>query len=339
MKAAVLTQVGKPLEIQEVPDPTPGAGEVVVKVRSSGICGSDLHWSAIPPGLPAGTVMGHEFAGEVVELGAGVGDALALGDRICSVPFIGCGRCGPCLSGDVTACAATAPIGLGVNGGAYAEYLRVGVNEALRLPGSVSDRRGALVEPLAVGLHAVKKARLAPGARALVVGAGPIGLATALWARFFGAGSVVVSEKAAARRDLSARFGATEVIDPGREEAGPRFASLAGGPPDVVFECVGVPGLIQECVGLVRPRGQVVVVGVCMQPDTILPGVAVMKEVAIQFVVAYEKQDFDFTLAMLDRGRIASEEMVTDVVGFDGFSAAFEALKQPSTQCKVMLEP
>lgn len=339
MKAAVLTQIGKPLEIQDLPEPAPGPGEMLVKVRSSGICGSDLHWASIPPGLPAGTVMGHEFSGEVVALGPEAGDRFAVGERICSVPFIGCGRCAACLSGDVTTCDASAPIGLGVNGGAYAEYLRVGVNEALRLPEDVSDRKGALVEPLAVGLHAVKKARLAPGARSLVIGAGPIGLATALWARFFGAAAVVVSEKAAARRDLSARFGATEVIDPGAEEAGPRFAELAGGPPDVVFECVGVPGLIQECVGLVRPRGLVVVVGVCMQPDTILPGVAVMKEVGVQFVVAYEKQDFDFTLAMLDARRIASEEMVTDVVGFDRFSQAFEALKQPSTQCKVILEP
>ncbi|MGH0030558.1 MAG: zinc-binding dehydrogenase, partial [Myxococcota bacterium] len=212
-------------------------------------------------------------------------------------------------------------------------------SDLLRLPGSVSDRKGALVEPLAVGLHAVKKAALAPGARVLVVGAGPIGLATALWARFFGAGAVVVSEMAASRRDLSERFGATGVVDPAGEEVGARFAALAGGAPDVVFECVGVPGLIQECVGLVRPRGQVVVVGVCMQPDTILPGVAVMKEVALQFVVAYEKQDFDFTLRMLDQGRIASEEMVTDVVGFDRFSQAFEELKQPTTQCKVLLEP
>jgi (R,R)-butanediol dehydrogenase/meso-butanediol dehydrogenase/diacetyl reductase len=339
MRAAVLTQTGKPLEIQEVPDPTPGPGELVVRVRSSGICGSDLHWSSIPPGLPAGTVMGHEFSGEVVALGRGTGGAFAEGDRICAVPFIGCARCAACLAGDVFACEGGTPIGLGVHAGAYAEYVRVGVNEALRLPGLVSDRMGALVEPLAVGLHAWQRAELAPGARVLIVGAGPIGLGTALWARFFGARAVVVSERSPARRDLSARFGATDVIDPAREEVAPRFAASAGAPPDAVFECVGVPGLIQECVGWVRPRGRIVVVGVCMQPDTLLPAVAVMKEVSMQFVVAYEKRDFAFTLALLDQGRIASEEMVTDVVDLDAFSAAFEALKTPSSQCKVMLEP
>jgi (R,R)-butanediol dehydrogenase/meso-butanediol dehydrogenase/diacetyl reductase len=339
MKAAVLSQVGKPLEIQEVPDPEPGPGQMLLKVHSCGICGSDLHWSAIPPGPPAGTVMGHEFSGEVVELGRDAGSAFALGDRVCAIPFIGCARCAACLAGDPAGCAAGAPIGLGAHPGAYAEYVCVGVNEALRLPESVSDRRGALVEPLAVGLHAWKKAALPAGARVLVIGAGPIGLATLLWARFFGARAVVVSERAAARRELAARFGATHRIDPGREEVGPRFEALTGAPPDAVFECVGVPGLVQECIGLVRPRGRIVVVGVCMQPDTFMPAIGVMKELSLQFVVAYEKRDFDFTLSMLDQGRIASEEMVTDVVGFDGFSAAFEALKQPGSQCKVMLEP
>ena len=338
MRAAVLPELGKPLEIKEVEDPTPGPGQMLLKVRCSGICGTDLHWSQAP-GTPAGSVMGHEFSGEVVEVGKEVGDAFHVGDRICTVPFIGCGRCGPCLTGDVTFCRETSPIGLGRLAGGYAEYVRVGANEALRLPEAVSDRKGALVEPLAVGLHAVKKAKLPPGARVLVIGAGPIGLTTSLWARFFGAGAVVVSEKTAARRDLAAKFGASDVIDPSNEEVGPRFAALAGGPPDVIFECVGVPGLLQECIRLARPRGQVVVVGVCMQPDTIRPGLDVMKEIALQFVVAYEKQDFVFGLAMLESERIASLEMVTDVVDLDGFSAAFEALKHPTTQCKVMLEP
>ena len=150
---------------------------------------------------------------------------------------------------------------------------------------------------------------------------------------------MVVGEKTAARRDLASKFGASDVIDPANQEVGPRFAAVTGGPPDVIFECVGVPGLLQECISLVRPRGQVVVVGVCMQPDTIRPGLAVIKEIAVQFVVAYEKQDFVFGLEMLGRERIASLEMVTDIVDFDDFSAAFEALKHPTTQCKVLLEP
>ena len=118
-----------------------------------------------------------------------------------------------------------------------------------------------MVEPLAVGLHAVEKAQLEPGARVLVIGGGPIGLTVSLWSRFFGARAVVMSEKAAGRRELAARFGATDALDPAQEEVGPAFARLAGGPPDVIFECVGVKGLLQQCIQLAPDRGRVLLNG------------------------------------------------------------------------------
>jgi len=337
MRAAVLTQIGKPLEIQTVADPVPAAGELVVRVRGSGICGSDLHWAQLGMGIQPGQVLGHEFAGEVVEVGRETG-GFRVGDRVCSPPFIGCGSCAACLTGDFTLCASGVATGLTAPG-AYAELVRVGAGEALRLPESVSYRQGALVEPLAVGLHAVRQAAPPPGARVLVIGAGPIGLTVALWSRFLGAGAVVVSEPGAARRDLADRFGATAVIDPAAEEVLPGFEAKAGAPPDLIYECVGIPGLLQQCVALAPRRSRIVVVGVCMEPDTILPFVAVTKELTLQFVVAYERRDFELAIAMLDQHRIASDEMITDVVGLDGFSQAFEALKRPSHECKVLLEP
>ncbi|HVN40161.1 MAG TPA: alcohol dehydrogenase catalytic domain-containing protein [Myxococcota bacterium] len=339
MKAAVLREAGKILQIEEVADPTPGPGELILRVESCGICGSDLHVSNIPGALAPGTVMGHEFAGVVAEVGREAAQRFRVGERVCALPCIGCGRCGPCLAGDPTRCPTQQSTGLGQNPGAYAQYVRVGQHEVLRLPESVDHRQGAMVEPLAVALHAVEKAELLPGARVLVIGAGPIGLCTALWARFFGARSVVVSEKAAGRRALAARFGATDAIDPGAEDVAASFAKSAGGPPDVVFECVGVRGLLQESMNLARDRGRVVVVGVCVTPDTIVPAVAILKELDLRFVVAYLRRDFELTLALLEQGRISSEAMVTDVVDLARFPAAFEALKQPSTQCKVILEP
>jgi (R,R)-butanediol dehydrogenase/meso-butanediol dehydrogenase/diacetyl reductase len=289
--------------------------------------------------MPAGTVMGHEFSGVVEEVGKEASGRFQVGDRVCALPMIGCGRCGPCLSGDATQCATVLTTGLGQVAGAYAEYVRVGVHETLRLPDSVDHRQGAMVEPLAVGLHAVDKAGLAPGARVLIVGGGPIGLTVALWSRFFGARAVVLSEKAAGRRELAARFGATEALDPSRQEIGPEFAKHAGGPPDVIFECVGVPGLIQECMNLAPNRGRVVVVGVCVGPDNFVPAVGVVKELDLRFVVAYHKRDWELTLSLLAQERISSQAMVTDVVDLTGFPSAFEALKKPSSQCKVMLEP
>jgi (R,R)-butanediol dehydrogenase/meso-butanediol dehydrogenase/diacetyl reductase len=339
MKAAVFHAPGKPLTIEDVPDPQATGSDLVLQVKGCGICGSDLHAADQPPGLPTGTVMGHEFAGEVVEVGPDVRGKWKVGDRVVAQPFIGCGRCQHCLAGDGVRCLEMKATGLGGVPGAYAEYVRVGDAESLRLPDSVGWHGGALVEPLSVGLHAVNEAALAPGENVLVVGAGPIGLATALWARFQGARSVVVSEKAAGRLALAEKFGATATIDASKEMVATAFAKEAGGPPDVIFECVGVPGMIQQCVGLAPARGRVVVVGVCMQPDTFFPGMAIIKEVTLKFVVAYRNSDFRLTIDMLDAERITGEGMVTDVVSLDSFADAFEALKKPTTQCKVMLEP
>jgi (R,R)-butanediol dehydrogenase/meso-butanediol dehydrogenase/diacetyl reductase len=119
----------------------------------------------------------------------------------------------------------------------------------------------------------------------------------------------------------------------------PAFERMAGGPPDVIFECVGTKGLIQECLSIAAARTQVVVVGVCMEPDVILPFVGMAKEITLKFVIAYQTADFAHSVAMIEQGRIASDAMVTHVVGFDEFSDAFEALKRPSDQCKVLLEP
>jgi (R,R)-butanediol dehydrogenase/meso-butanediol dehydrogenase/diacetyl reductase len=339
MKGAVFQGLGKGLTIEELPDPKPGPSELVLAVKSCGICGSDLHAASLPPGLPAGTVMGHEFAGEVVEVGAELRDVWKIGDRACALPCIGCGKCRACLDGDIVACAKLRGTGLGQIPGAYSQYVLTGGNETLRLPPGVTFREGALVEPLAVGLHAVNQARLTPGDRVMVIGAGPIGLAVTAWARFFGARAVVVNEKAPGRIALAEKFGATAVADVSKEDPVTAFAREAGGPPDVIFECVGVPGLLQQCIGMARSRGRVVVVGVCMQPDMIFPAMAVVKEVALQFVVAYHRRDFELSIEMLDRGRIAGQDMITDIVDLAAFPSAFEALKTPTHQCKVILEP
>jgi len=339
MRAAVFRGLGQPLAVEERPSPSPGPSDLILRVKACGICGSDLHASEIPPGLPPGSVMGHEFSGEVVEVGSEVRGRWQAGERVCALPYIGCGRCAHCLAGDGILCPKLQATGLGQVPGAFAEYVRVGAGETLRLPASLSFEEGATVEPLAVGLHAVRQSRLQPGADVLVIGAGPIGLATALWARFFGARSVVVSETAPARLALAARFGATHGIDAGRENVAGAFQEATGSTPHLIFECVGVPGLLQQCIMLAPARARIVVVGVCMRPDTILPAMAILKELSLDFVVGYRRLDFELTVDMLDAERIASRPMITDVVGLDALPAAFEALKQPTTQCKVLVTP
>jgi 2-desacetyl-2-hydroxyethyl bacteriochlorophyllide A dehydrogenase len=341
MRAAVFREMSKPLVIETLPDPEPGPHDIVLKVKNCGICGSDLHMTeptSIMP-LAPGSVMGHEFAGEVVAIGKAVTHLWKSGDRVAGFPFICCGDHTPCINFGIGrgACAKGMSIGLGQNHGGYAEFVKIGSGGGFRLPDSVSFREGAMVEPLAVGLHAVDKAKMERGATVVVIGAGPVGLATMLWAKFLGARHVIVSEKAETRRKMAARFGATDAIDPGQPLT-PQVEKIAGHGPDIIFECVGAPGMLAAAM-MDAPRFcRIVVAGVCQQPDTIMPLIGIMKELEVQFVLAYRAADFDYVIAMIASDRIDVDHMVTDIVGFDELPAAFEALRRPTHQCKVMLE-
>jgi (R,R)-butanediol dehydrogenase/meso-butanediol dehydrogenase/diacetyl reductase len=324
--------------LAELPDPAPAPGELVLRVHAAGVCGTDLHLTADPPGVPPGTVLGHEFAGEVVATGDRVA-GWRIGDRACALPSIGCAACVSCLADDPLGCGRLRTLGQGDLPGAFAEFVRVGAADAFRLPDALDWDAGALVEPLAVGIHAMRAAALEPGERVLVLGGGPIGLAIATWSRHLGATDVVVVDPLPARRALAPAFGATATIDAGDPMAMGGITDLCGGPPDVVVECVGRPGMLQECVQHVKRRGRVVVTGACMTPDSVMPAMACLKEVELRFVVAYARQDFALALRLLAQGCIAGPAMVTGHVGLDAFPGTFEALRTPGAQCKVILRP
>jgi 2-desacetyl-2-hydroxyethyl bacteriochlorophyllide A dehydrogenase len=340
MRAAVFKELSKPLMIEAVADPVPGPTDIILRVRNCGICGSDLHMTeagTIMP-LPGGSVMGHEFAGEVMEVGKAVAHLWKTGDRVAGFPVICCGDATPCLNWSGRGlCSKLTPVGLGQAPGAYAEYVRIGGSQGYKLPQSVSFREGAMVEPLAVGLHAVDMAKMARGATVLVIGAGPVGLATMLWAKFLGARHVIVSEKAEVRKAMAARFGATDAIDPGQPLT-PQVEKIAGKAPDIIFECVGIPGMLMSTMAEAPRGGRIVVAGVCQQPDTIMPLMGIMKELELQFVLGYRPADFDYVIAMIAQDRVDVGHMITDIVALDALPAAFEALRKPSHQCKVMLE-
>ncbi|MCC6202280.1 MAG: alcohol dehydrogenase catalytic domain-containing protein [Gammaproteobacteria bacterium] len=332
MRAAVFEQLQQPLVVRTLPDPVPKAGEVIIRVHRCGICGSDLHLTEEAIfGIPSGSVLGHEYAGEVVACGNEV-TGLKIGDPVAVMPTRGCGRCASCLSGEPAWCARFV-----LDGGGYAELSRATPPQCIPLPRTVSLEDGALVEPIAVALRGVNLAGLRAGTSVLVIGAGPIGLAVAFWARRLGAGRIAVTAASTRRAELAHRLGADAFIAPD-EDLAAGAARVLGGAPEVVFECVGKPGLIQRSIELVRPRGLVVVLGLCTLPDTISPFLAVSKEARIQPSAFYGVREFEIAIDTLAAGHVEPRAMITDRVPLNDMVPAFEALKHRTTQCKVLVD-
>jgi (R,R)-butanediol dehydrogenase/meso-butanediol dehydrogenase/diacetyl reductase len=225
-----------------------------------------------------------------------------------------------------------------LQGGGYAEYALATDRQCLRLPVSTSLEDGALVEPLAVALHGVALSGLTPGQRVLVMGAGPIGLGVAFWARRRGAAKVAVCDLADLQSILAHTLGATSFITV-NEDAVARVNAALGGPPDIVFECVGRPGATAQALGYVRNRGTIVMLGLCTALDSFVPFAAVSKEARIFTSAFFTMGEYQAALDMLDGGQAPPHAMISDTVALSAMPAAFEGLKKRTTQCKVMVEP
>ncbi|MGE0700394.1 MAG: zinc-binding dehydrogenase [Hyphomicrobiaceae bacterium] len=341
MRVIEFTAPGEPLRVADRQTPLAGTCEVVVTVAYCGICGSDVHATeASASQVGRGTVLGHEFSGIVEQSGDA---AWKPGDRVIGIPLHPCDECRPlgvCKDGLGIVCPKNRIVGMSpeVPGG-YAERVKIGARQLLAVPDGVPLDVAALAEPLAVGAHAVRYAGQLLGCRVLVIGAGPIGLATAAFAARAGARDVVVSEIDPIRRERALRLGATAVVDPASGPVAERFRSIAGGSPEVVFECVGVPGVLAQAVELAAIRGRVVVVGVCRHEDRIMPRVALRKELSLQFVLGYTDQDFRLSLDLLKSPGFDAGALITRRVSFDELPAVFESLRGPNPEAKVLLEP
>ena len=335
MKAAAFRKQNE-MTVIDAPQPKAGPGEVVLKVHACGICGSDLHACQFGFGMPPGTIMGHEFCGEIHEIGAGVW-GFETGQRVTALPFTACGTCDRCKRGIEIHCHNLKALGLGQFPGAYAEFITCGATSLFKLPGKLSSRDGALVEPLSVGLHGVKRSGLGADTTAIIMGAGPIGLATLVWAKAKGA-TVVVSELAAGRAELARKLGADVVINPNEQNPPDKVREMTGRSPDLIFECIGVKGTLGAAINMAGPRGQVVVLGVCMESDRIQPVLCVFKEVSVNFVLGYDREDFSETIDALATGRIKPQAMVTDIITVDEVPEMFQALRSPGARAKVLVE-
>lgn len=332
MKAVLFDSVGLPLQIGDLPVPEPADDEVLLRIAACGICGSDLHMTEDPKtfGLGQHDVLGHEFAGEIIRCGSAV-SGLKPGDRVAVAPMRGCGHCDSCRRGEPAWCAEMRLIG-----GGYAEYTTVAARQCRVLPDDLPTAEGALAEPVAVGLHCVMRSGLKQGDRVLILGAGPIGLLVAFWARRHGARHVVVADINHHQQERAAAIGATgfAISGPGLAD---EFRSLAGGEPDIVFECVGKRGLVDFACRLVRTHGTVVGVGLCVGGDDWDPFAALSKEITLVFAVFFNMAEFETALDALGPGRYRPQALVTGRIGFASVPETFEGLKRRTTQCKVLI--
>ncbi len=333
MRAAVMQGIRQPLSCTSVPDPKPAEGELVVKVARCGICGSDLHIAEDAAfGMGAGYILGHEFAGEVVALGRNAQGA-AVGDLVSVIPLQSCGHCPACVAGEIAWCE-----GFGLQGGGYAEYAVTRPNQCIKLPQGLSLADGAIIEPMAVALHGIHMSGLKPGEKVLILGAGPIGLAVAFWARRAGASRVVIQDIAHHQRERALAMGAHEFVVQPEDPVGSAERAMAG-KADIVYECVGVPGLIQQAVNQVRKRGTILLLGLCIRPDTFNSFAMLSKEIRLITSAFFTRGEYVEALRVLEAGAVEPRALVTGTITLEETPEVFETLRRRTEQCKVLIAP
>ena len=343
------------LVVDEVPDPVPDEGQVLIDTLATGICGSDVHVLDLAAQAPPGTltdevIWGHEFCGAVAGFGPGTERKLGLGTRVCSVPVAYSAR------GVSTLGAAQG------RPGGFAERMVLNESLLIAVPDGLPTEIAALTEPMAVGWHAVAQANVRPGDVPLVIGCGPVGLAVIAGLAIKGIHPIIAADFSPFRRRMAEAMGADIVLNPagsspyerwqealtpdGRSPAARPQADMLGildiGPklrPGVIFECVGVPGMIQQVMdGAVRGT-RLVVAGVCLVPDQIVPVTAITKQLSVQFVIGYTQAEFAQSLRHLADGRIDAAPWITGRAGLDEALTAFADLKNPEQHVKILIEP
>jgi 2-desacetyl-2-hydroxyethyl bacteriochlorophyllide A dehydrogenase len=348
MKAAIF-EGPETLSIQTVPDPECGPDDIVVKVSGCGICGSDLHSYLEGAFVAPGQIMGHEFSGTVIEAGSRV-EGIAVGDRVTAVPLSVCGRCPRCLEGSTHLCeiglAASVAYGLP---GAFAEFVRV--PQAVRggnvhvLPDSVDDASAAMVEPLAVALHAAKLADPLPTDTCVVIGLGSIGINTVQMLKVMGAGRIIGIDVSPTRLELARTFGADITIN-GRDqdplaavvEITGEGAYGVGARADIVIEASGVPALLGQAISMTRAAGKLRIAALYEGEPPIPANQIVQKEMSVSGTFAY-KGEFSQVIDLLASGRVQASPVITHTFALDDIEQAFRTQLDKDISIKVQVTP
>ncbi len=337
---------GSQLTVIDCEMPKSDGVSVIVKVTASGICGSDLHlWAA--GDMCQGLIMGHEFSGTVIDPGARK-DELKVGDRVTAIPLNYCGKCKQCENGDVNICPTTwlGALGTWVPGvgfgapGANAEYVAVRPDLIRKLPDRVSDLEGAMIEPAAVGLHAVRLADVQIGDKVLITGAGIIGLLCAAMARRSGASYVAITEANMLRGKKAVKFGDVDaVFDAKDPDVMTKLAEASNGGFDKAFDCAAVSASVNTALAAVKPGGKVIFVGVAFGEVPVPSVLTVSRELEIKGSIAYSIDDFEKVIDLIANKKIDLEQFVDEIAGIDDVQNAFEQLSSGSNpKVKVILK-
>jgi len=337
MLAAVYEGDGA-LAVRSMSAPEPGPDEAVLEISHCGICGSDLHF-VVEGWSSAGSVHGHEYSGTIVATGSAVTDWVP-GDRAVGGPGPGCGSCAPCRSGTAQLCLHRDRPGRAPSRGAWATYKLVRADHLFRVPDGLDLRTAALTEPLAVALRGVRRSGIRAGGRALVCGAGPIGLLTVATLRALDVDDVTVSEPSPVRRELARSVGATEVVTPAELGQPTSPMEIVARPFDAAIECSGRPDAIAAALAQLGRGGVLVLSGTGMERPPLEFLRVILNELVITGALEYTRQDFVDAIELLASGRLPTERLIeADDVPLAGVQRAVQRLAAGEIAGKVMVVP
>jgi (R,R)-butanediol dehydrogenase/meso-butanediol dehydrogenase/diacetyl reductase len=335
MSAAVYVGDGK-IEVEEVPRPEPGPGEVLVEIAECGICGSDLHM-VLENYAKRGAILGHEWSGVVAAAPSDSG--WSPGDRVVGNPPPGCGMCRPCRRGRPSVCLNRATADFVGYRGAFCQYKTVGADGLIRIPDSLSTRVAALAEPMAITLHALRLADVGPGDRVLVTGARPVGLLLVAVLRAQGIADITVSEPSAVRRQQALAAGAAQVVAPDTLEP-PSMTQPVAEPYAVVFECSGHASAAESGFGQLDYAGTLVIVGTGFEPPRINQNRMIIFELQIIGAYNYNDEGFQPAVDLLAGGALPLDALIEPTnVPLSDVMVSMERLARGEIPSKVMVQP
>lgn len=337
MKQAVMTAPGK-IEFQDIAKPEAGPKQVVVKIKNIGICGSDMHvYHGKHPYTSYPVVQGHEVSGEVAFVGSEV-TGVKQGERITIQPQVVCGECYACQHGNYHICDNLKVMGFQTMGAA-AEFFAVDAEKLLKLPKQFSFEHGAMVEPLAVAVHALGRHGQVDGKKILVLGAGPIGNLVAQAAKGMGADQVMIVDISDFRIRLAEKCGIDHAVNNSQADLGEELQHAFGkDKADLILECVGINPTIEQAVQHARKGTDIIVVGVFGDKATVDLGLVQDRELKLIGTLMYQEKDFRKAIELMAERKIMLEPLITDYFDFQDYQKAYEYIEEKKDKTmKVMI--